>query len=68
MIKKFKRRKVYARFKDNICVADLVEMRSLSSFNQSVKYLLFVIDLFTKYARVKPLQDKKAKTVLHAFI
>ena len=30
-IKKFKRRKEYARFKDNICAADLAEMGSLSS-------------------------------------
>ena len=50
VIKKFKRRKVYARFKDNIWAADLVEMESLSSKNKNVKYLLCVIDIFTKYA------------------
>ena len=43
-------------------------MRSLSSFNRSVKYLLYVIDDFLKYAWVNPLKDKKAKTVLHSFI
>ena len=48
--KKFKRRKVYARFKDNIWAADLAEMESLSSKNKNVKYLLCVIDVFTKYA------------------
>ena len=37
--KKFKRRKVYARFKDNIWAADLAEMGSLSSKNKNVKYL-----------------------------
>ena len=31
VIKKFKRRKVYARFKDNIWASDLAEMESLSS-------------------------------------
>ena len=50
VIKKLKRRKVYARFKDNIWAADLAEMGSLSSKNKSVKYLLCVIDVFTKYA------------------
>ena len=50
VIKRFKRRKVYARFKDNIWAADLVEMGSLSSKNRDVKYLLCVIDVFTKYA------------------
>ena len=68
MIKKFKRRKVYARFKDNIWAANLVEMGSLSSKNRGVKYLSCVIDVFSKYLWVKPLTDKKAKTVLHSFI
>ena len=49
VIKKFKRRNVYARFNDNIWAADLAEVRSLSSFNCGYKYLLCVIDVFTKY-------------------
>ena len=32
------------------------------------KYFLCVIDVFTKYAWVKPLKDEKGKTVLNAFI
>ena len=52
VIKKFKRRKVYARFKDNIQAADLAEMESLSSKNKNVKYLPCVTDFFTKYACV----------------
>ena len=43
-------------------------MGSLFSFNRGVKYLLSVIDRFTKYAWVKPLRDRKAKTTLHGFI
>ena len=35
---------------------------------KNVKYLLCAIDLFTKYAWVNPLKDKKSKTVLNAFI
>ena len=61
--KKFKRRKVYAKFKDNIWAADLAGMESLC-----VKYLLCVIDVFTRYVWVKPLKDKKDKTVLNPFI
>ena len=68
MVKNCKRRKVYARFKDNIWAGDLAEMGSLSSKSQGVKYLLCVIDVFTKYAWVKPLKDKKAETVLRGFI
>ena len=46
-------------------------MESLSSNNkslQTIKYLLFAIDVFTKYAWVEPIKDKKGKTVLNAFI
>ena len=70
VIKKFKRRKVYARFKDNIWAADLAEMGSLSSKNKNVRYLLCVIDEkdINKYALVKSLKDKKGKTVFNAFI
>ena len=50
VIKKFKRRKVYARFKDNIWASDLAEIGSLSSKNKNVKYLWCVIDVFTKCA------------------
>ena len=49
-MKKVKRRKVYPRFKDNIWAADLAEIKSLPSKNKNVKYLLCVIDVFTKYA------------------
>ena len=68
VIKKFKRMKVYARFKDNILAEDLAKLGSLSSTNQDVKDLLCVIDVFTKYAWIKPLRDKKAKTILDGFI
>ena len=59
VIKKFKRRKVYTRFKDSIWAADLAERESLPSKNKNVKYLLCEIDVFTKYVWVKPLKDKK---------
>ena len=68
VIKIFKRRKVYARFKFYIWAADLAEMGSLSSHNKNVKYLLCVMYVFTKYPWIKPLNDKKGKTVLNAFI
>ena len=43
-------------------------MESSSLKNKNVKYLSCVIDLFTKYAWVKPLKDKKGKKILNAFI
>ena len=66
--KKLKRRKVYPKFKGNIWVSDLAEIESLPSRNKNVKYFLCVVDVFTKYAWVKPLKDKTGKTVVNAFI
>ena len=40
-------------------------MESLSSNKKNVKYLLCIIDVFAKYAWVKPLKDKKDKKVLN---
>ena len=68
VVKKFKIRKVSSRFKDSIWATDLAEMGSLSSKNRDVNYLLCVLDVFTKYAWVKSLKNKKSKTVLHGFI
>ena len=39
VIKKFKKRKVYSRFKDNIWAADLAEMESLSSKKLDIYYV-----------------------------
>ena len=58
--KTFKGRKFYARFRDNIWTADLAEMGSLSSRNKNIKYLLCVVDVFTKHAWVKSLNDKES--------
>ena len=59
VIKKFERSNVYAKFKGNIWAADIAKMRSLCTKNKKIKYLLCVIDVFTKYACVRPLKDKK---------
>ena len=68
VIKKFKKRKVCSRLKENILAVDLVEMGSLSTFYCGVNYVLCVIDIFIKHAWVKPLTDQKAKTVLNGFM
>ena len=43
-------------------------MGSFSSFNCGVKNLLCAIDVFTKYALVKCLEDEKSKRVLDSFV
>ena len=67
VIKKFSKRKVYLQFKDNIWGVDLADMRLLSKQNKSIKYLLCAIDLFSKYAFVVPLKDKKGISIVNAF-
>ena len=59
VIKNLKRRRVYAKLKDNIWAANLAEIGSLFSENWGVKYLLCVIDVLIKYSWVKPLTNKK---------
>ena len=67
IIKKFKKRKVYSSFKDNIWGVDLADMQSLSKFNKGFRYLLCAIDLFSKYAWVIPIKDKKGTSIVNAF-
>ena len=45
--KKFKKRKVYSSFRDNVWGVDLGYMQSLSKYNNGNKYLLCTIDLFS---------------------
>ena len=65
-IRKFKRRKMYFSFNDNIWGVDLADMQLISKLNEG-KYLLCVIDLFSKYAWVAPLKDKKGASIVNAF-
>ena len=57
--RKFKKRKVYSYFRDNIWDVDLTDIQSLSKYNKGIKYLLCAIDLFNKYAWVVPLMHFK---------
>ena len=52
IIRKFKKRKVYSSFRDNIWGVDLADMQSLSRYNIRIKYLLCAVYLFSKYAWV----------------
>ena len=42
-------------------------MQSLSKYNNEIKYLLCAIDLFSKYAWVVPLKDKRRISIANAF-
>ena len=67
ILKKFKKRKVDSSFRDNIWGVDLADMQSQSKYNKGIKYLLCAIDLFSKYAWVVPIKDKKGTSIVNAF-
>ena len=67
IIRKFKRREVYSAFKDHIWAADLADMQLISKFNKGFRFLLCVIDIYSKYYRVVPLKDKKVVSIVNAF-
>ena len=50
IIKKSKKRRVYSLFKDNIWGSDLADMQLISNFDKETRFLLSVIDIFSKYA------------------
>ena len=62
----FKKRRVYVKGLDEIWAADLIEMRPFAKYNKGVNYLLVVIDLFSKYAWLAPLKNKKGESVANA--
>ena len=51
----------------NICDVDFPDIQSLSKYNRGIKYLLCPINLFTKYAWVVPLNDKRRISIVNAF-
>ena len=67
VIKKIKKRKVSSGFRDNIWGADLADIQLISKFNKRFRFLFCVIDIFSKYARVFPIKDKKGVNILDAF-
>ena len=67
VIRKFEKRKVYSTFKGNIWDADLADMQLISKFNKGFRFLLCVVDIFSKYAWVVSLKDKKDVRIVNAF-
>ena len=64
--KNYPRRRIIVNHIDEIFAADLVEMQKFAKLNKGYIYLLTCIDIFSKYAWVIPLKDKKAINVKNA--
>ena len=52
----------------SISAVDLGDMQSTSKFNKGRRFLLCIIDLFSKYVWVVPLKSKKGATIVNAFL
>ena len=65
--KNFRKRRVISNGIDEIGAADLVEIQKFSKWNKGIKYLLMVIDVFSKYGWIAPLKDSKTESVSTAF-
>ena len=67
IIRNFKKRTVCYGFKNNIWDVDLAVMQSLGKYNKGIKHLLCAVDLFSKYAWVISMKDKKGVSIVDAF-
>ena len=58
---------MFASGVDAIWAADLVDMQSFSRTNKGYKYILMIIDVFSKYGWAVPLRTKTGAEVTRAF-
>ena len=66
-ITKFKRQRIIPLNKDETWSADLIHKLSLSKYNKNYKFILTVIDIFTKYAWAIPLKNKSGLSITNSF-
>ena len=67
IIRTFLKIRVNLSFKDNIWGADLADMLLISKVNKGTRFLLYFINIFSKYAWIVPLKDRKGVTIVNAF-
>ena len=54
-------------FMPNQLLADLADIQLINKYNKGIRYLLCVIDLFSKYGWVFPLKDRKGVSIIDTF-
>lgn len=65
--RKFPRNVTYADNIDDTWQADLTDFRALEHANKGYTFVLFVIDIFSRYGWAVALKDKKANSIVHGF-
>ena len=64
---RFPRRSVYAKNVDEIWTADLMDVHRYARVNRGYKYILVVLDVFSRFAWARPLKTKTGAEVANAF-
>ena len=64
---KLRRERIIPLYKDETWSADLIDKSSLSKYNNNYKFILTVIDTFTKYAWAIQLQNKSGFSITNGF-
>lgn len=62
----FERRKYTMHGINDTLQTDLIDMQQFKQANRGYRYILIVIDVFSKHAYAKPLKDKTAKNTTEA--
>ena len=68
VVNKFPRRKVLVRGVNHQYQADLLDFQPLAKDNSGMRYILTVIDCFSRFASAIPIKAKTGKNVLSALI
>ena len=66
-ITKFRRERIISLYKDETWSADLIDKSSLSKNYNNYKFILTVIDIFTKYAWAIALKNKSGLSITNGF-
>ena len=67
IIRKFGKQKIHSSFIGTVWSADLADMQLISKFNKGFRFLLPVIDIYSKYASFVTLKDKNVLQLLKIF-
>ena len=65
--KKFSRNRIFVPTIDDTWQVDLIDLKKIAKFNNSMNYLLCIIDVFSKFAWVVPLPSKTNNHIIKAF-
>jgi len=63
----FPHRHIQAYYNNDIWSADLIDVQKYAARNDNFKYILLIIDIYSRYIWLFPLLNKESKTVLDCF-